>query len=54
MDTTSTPSRERDVLIPGYAGRKLINVLLVVCKFIAGMLGHSAANYQMPYILYPT
>lgn len=42
MDTTSTPSRERDIYRVTLAG-SLINVLLVVCKFIAGMLGHSAA-----------
>lgn len=42
MSITSTPSRERDIYRVTLAG-SLVNVLLVICKFIAGVLGHSAA-----------
>lgn len=42
MSTTSIPSRERDIYRVTLAG-SLVNILLVICKFIAGVAGHSAA-----------
>lgn len=42
MEATSMPSRERDIYRITVAG-SLVNVLLVICKFIAGVWGHSAA-----------
>lgn len=42
MEATSAPSRERDIYRITVAG-SLVNVLLVICKFIAGVWGHSAA-----------
>ena len=42
MKEASIAHREREIYKVTLTG-SLVNVLLVVCKFIAGVLGHSAA-----------